>query len=117
MWLYGNADSLSAAVRNLVENALRHGGAPVRISAIERDGNVELTVSDSGPGLPAVSTDQIFERFYRADAARANTGGTGLGLAIVRWITELHGGHVSASNDGPPGAPSGATFLVALPCG
>jgi signal transduction histidine kinase len=87
----------------------------VRISAIERNRRVELTVSDSGPGLPGVSTDQVFERFYRADAARANTGGTGLGLAIVRWITELHGGHVSASNIGPPGAPCGASFLVTLP--
>jgi signal transduction histidine kinase len=111
----GDPERLHQVVFNLVENALRHGGAPVRISAIERERRVELTVSDSGPGLPGVSIDQVFERFYRADAARANTGGTGLGLAIVRWITELHGGHVSASNIGPPGTPCGAAFLVALP--
>lgn len=111
------ADSarLHQVVCNLVENALRHGRGPVRISVIERARTVELTVSDSGSGLPGVSTDQVFERFYRADAARANTGGTGLGLAIVRWITELHGGHVSASNTGPPDAPSGASFLITLP--
>jgi signal transduction histidine kinase len=106
---------LHQVVLNLLENAIRHGRTPVRVDARQVANEVHVAVSDSGPGLPIGGTEQVFERFYRADATGSNDGGSGLGLAIVRWITELHGGRVSASNLGPPESPTGASFVIALP--
>jgi signal transduction histidine kinase len=108
-------ERLHQVVLNLLDNASRHGTGAIRLVADRIGSEVVISISDNGPGLPAGSVDQVFERFYRADAARANTGGTGLGLAIVRWITELHGGRVTASSLGPHQAPTGAAFTVALP--
>jgi two-component system OmpR family sensor kinase len=76
------------------------------------DGAVVLEVADSGPGLTQEQVDRVFERFYRADAARTRkTGGTGLGLAIVAALSAAHGGTVSV--DTRPG--EGATFRITLP--
>jgi signal transduction histidine kinase len=74
--------------------------------------NAVITVADNGPGFAPEHRDRIFDRFYRTDGARTRvSGGTGLGLAIARWITETHGGTISA--DSVPG--EGATFTVRLP--
>jgi signal transduction histidine kinase len=73
---------------------------------------VELTVQDTGVGIPAADLPHVFERFYRADPARArDPGGTGLGLCIARWIAEQHGGELTlASEQGV-----GTTVTVRLP--
>jgi two-component system phosphate regulon sensor histidine kinase PhoR len=100
-------------VRNLVENAISYAGerADVRLDAARRDGRVEITVSDSGPGIPPADLTRVFERFYRVDKARSHPGGVGLGLAIVKHLVELHGGAAIVENR-PEG---GARFTIALP--
>ena len=100
-------------VANLVRNALLHGGpaARVRISAERAGDAVRLAVSDDGPGIDAAHLPHVFDRFYRADAARGRgTGGSGLGLAIVKQLVELHGGRVTVEST--PGR--GTTFRLAF---
>jgi heavy metal sensor kinase len=89
--LHADPVRLEQALGNLVDNALRHGAGAVTLSARAADGAVELAVADAGPGFDADFARRAFERFSRADAARAR-GGSGLGLAIVRAIAEAHGG-------------------------
>ncbi len=101
---------LEQALTNLVDNALRHGDGEVRLTAGAGDGTVELRVTDEGPGFPSEFIGRAFERFSRADSARAR-GGTGLGLAIVDAIARAHGGEAQARNR--PGG--GAEVWVALP--
>jgi len=91
---------ITQAVRNLLDNALKHtasGSIVVTLDTV--DGWRRVTVSDTGAGIPEKDLPNIFERFYRADEARAaSTGGAGLGLAIVRRIVEDHGGRVFAAS-------------------
>lgn len=93
------ADSmlLRQALSNLLANALRYTarGGLITLAAEERDQHVVLSVTDSGSGIAAQHLPFLFDRFYRADAARGGADGTGLGLAVVRSIAQLHGGHVS----------------------
>ncbi|MEW1615719.1 MULTISPECIES: HAMP domain-containing sensor histidine kinase [unclassified Streptomyces] len=103
-------------VANLVGNALRHGGAPVTVtlSTRTRPGAGPLLVvevQDSGPGIGPEVLPHIFDRFYKADAARTRSAGSGLGLAITRENVRLHGGTVRAEN--LPGG--GALFTVEMP--
>ena len=87
--------------------------ADIRLQASRRDGNIVITVADSGPGIPPDDLTRVFERFYRVDKSRSRPGGTGLGLAIVKHLAELHGGKAAAEN-----APSGgAVFTITLPVG
>ncbi len=110
----GDAAQLHDALRNLVANASTYApeGTTIRIGAAAgRDGRVELSVTDQGPGIPEADLARVFERFYRVDKSRArDPGGTGLGLAIVKHIVELHGGRVRAENL-PEG---GAVFTMEL---
>jgi two-component system, OmpR family, sensor kinase len=111
-----NADPnrLTQVLRNLVRNAVAHTepGDRIVLSARARDGRLEITVSDSGRGIPPDQLEHIFERFYRADASRPrDSGGSGLGLAIARAIVEAHGGRIRAESS--PG--KGATFGIELP--
>ena len=99
------------AIGNLVDNALVHGAGTVRLSAVRRDGRVELHVADDGPGFPAGFAARAFDRFSRADEARPRSG-SGLGLAIVRSIAEAHGGEAGVSPD--PGA---SDVWLSLPAG
>jgi signal transduction histidine kinase len=85
----GDAKLLRHLVRNLLENASRHGAPPVIVRVEPLEKNVQLDVMDHGPGIQAADRDRIFEPFYRA---RRDTAGTGLGLALVRRIARLHGG-------------------------
>jgi signal transduction histidine kinase len=87
---------LEQALGNLVDNALRHGGGDVNLSARAEDGTVELHVTDEGPGIPEAFLGQAFERFSRADGAHRQ--GAGLGLAIAMTIAEAHGGTANAAN-------------------
>ena len=104
---------LHDVLRNLVENANNYtpDGADIRIATTAGPGQVTLTVSDSGPGIPPDDLSRVFERFYRVDKSRSRPGGTGLGLAIVKHLVELHGGSVRAENR----AEGGARFVVTLP--
>jgi signal transduction histidine kinase len=86
------------ALRNVVDNAVKAGG-PVTIAVWRRDGLAGLSVTDSGPGVPAGERERIFERFARLDAARGR-GGSGLGLAIARELLERSGGTIAVDADG-----------------
>jgi len=107
VWVKGHAEALFRAVRNLVENGLRHaprgGSVEVDVSA---DGVVR--VLDDGPGVPEAERESIFRRFWRRDRARAES--RGLGLAIVARVAETHGGSVTVANR--PGG--GAVFALRL---
>jgi two-component system, OmpR family, sensor kinase len=109
-----DADRLRQAVDNLIENALRVApdGSAIRLGAARRDGRLAISVTDSGPGFLPEFLPHAFERFHRADTARARRdGGAGLGLAIVKAIAEGHGGHAEAANR-PDG---GAVVRLVLP--
>jgi two-component system OmpR family sensor kinase len=99
----GDRLRLEQALTGMVDNALRYGGGAVRLWARPNGDHVELHVSDRGPGFPDDFIPRAFERFSRADAARAR-GGTGLGLAIVDTIARAHGGRAGAANDPDGGA-------------
>lgn len=90
----GDTALLEALIRNLTENAVRHGGAGanVRVAVTARDGRALLTVEDDGPGVSPEVLDQLGRRFFRGPETRVT--GTGLGLSIVLRIAELHGGSV-----------------------
>jgi signal transduction histidine kinase len=116
--VHANVDAgrIGQVLRNLLANAITHtpAGGDVRVSAELRDGAAWLEVRDSGVGLTPEQQAHVFDRFWRADAARARDGdhaGSGLGLAIVRQLVALHGGDVRVAS--APGA--GATFRVSLP--
>jgi two-component system sensor histidine kinase MtrB len=103
-------------VANLVGNARRHGAPPVTVRASIQAGlaggrELVLQVRDHGPGLPAGAIGHVFDRFYKADSARARSEGSGLGLAIAQENARLHGGRIDAAND-PDG---GAVFTARLP--
>ncbi len=91
--LEGDTRLLRRLVRNLVENAIKHGAAPVAVWVGRDEGKVILKVSDQGPGVSADLAEQVFEPFHRG-ASRGRVGGSGLGLALVRSIAEQHGGTV-----------------------
>jgi signal transduction histidine kinase len=95
---------LRVVVENLLENAIRYAGdgAHVEVTARRRRGRVVLRVVDDGPGVADEDLPRIFERFYRADRARASRG-TGLGLAIVKHVVTSAGGAVEARNARPHG--------------
>jgi len=130
---------IEQVLRNLISNALRHTptNGTIRVEAKELRGTLGnwgelgedqvspsssesprvpallLSVTDSGPGIPPEDRERVFERFWRADKARARAeGGTGLGLAIARQLVEAHGGRIWTA-PGPGGR--GATFAFVLP--
>ncbi|MBE1878232.1 sensor histidine kinase [Myceligenerans pegani] len=102
---------IDVVVANLVGNALRHGRQPVRVGVCASADTLRIEVSDRGPGLPDDVIGHVFDRFYKADAARVRSGGSGLGLAIARENARLHGGDLTAGNDDG----GGARFVLTLP--
>jgi len=107
-------DRIRQVLVNLLTNAHEYcpQGAAISLKAERRDAEVQLVVSDDGPGMPGDQLDHIFERFTRGDAGLTqHVGGTGLGLAISKSLVELHGGTIEASSS--PG--HGSTFCVRLP--
>ena len=106
--------SVRTLLENLLSNALKYGGhgGRVTIAAQTSGSDVEITVRDRGPGIPAGEVSRIFEAFYRGSgAASSRAPGSGLGLALVRRIAERYGGRVDVESE--PGL--GATFRVTLP--
>jgi two-component system, OmpR family, sensor histidine kinase BaeS len=96
-------------IENLVANALRHtpSGGAVAVQTAGDDGAIELTVSDTGPGIPEDQLAAVFDRYTRSH----DSGGSGLGLAIARSLVEAHGGVIQAER----GAAGGTTIRVRLP--
>jgi two-component system OmpR family sensor kinase/two-component system sensor histidine kinase BaeS len=112
----GDADRLTQVLNNLIQNALTHtpDGGAVTVSLRQTDTRAEISVQDTGGGIPKDAQAHIFDRFYRVEAARDRaSGGAGLGLAIVKVIVELHHGTVTVSSDGAAG--KGTLFTVSLP--
>lgn len=110
----GSRSDLGLAVRNLIDNALRHTspGGEVRVVTGETATAATLAVIDNGEGIATRELSRIFERFYRVDSARSRaTGGTGLGLAIVRHVVESHGGSIEVKS----ALGEGSTFSISLP--
>ncbi|MFF2749249.1 sensor histidine kinase [Kitasatospora sp. NPDC058048] len=109
----GDEHRLSQVVANLLANARTHTppGSEVRLCLERTDGQVELSVTDDGPGIAPELADRVFERFVRGDRARSRaTGSTGLGLAIVRAVVGAHGGTVAVAS-----RPGRTVFTVRLP--
>ena len=111
--LSGSPRLLRRLMRNLLENAQRHGAGDVVLHLNLSGEGAELRVSDRGPGVPPAERERIFEPFHRLPGASEREGGVGLGLALVRSIAQRHGGRVHCE-DRPGG---GASFVVWLPWG
>jgi signal transduction histidine kinase len=112
----GDPERVHQVVANLLENAVRHSprGGMVEVRAHRSPEGVTIEVVDEGPGIPEAEQDRVFERFYRADSARASRdGGAGLGLAIAQWIVDLHGGEIHPERR----EPHGCRMVVTLPGG
>jgi signal transduction histidine kinase len=100
--ILGDKELLTQMIANLLDNALQHTARGVRIEIVgkrTRDG-ISLSLADNGPGVTPQELEAIFQRFYRADAARASAG-SGLGLSLVTAIAEMHGLECRASDNGP----------------
>jgi two-component system, OmpR family, phosphate regulon sensor histidine kinase PhoR len=112
--LKGDARALQEILLNLLDNAIRYSspGGRIKVSAEIAGMEMMLSVSDAGIGIPKADQDRIFERFYRADAARSReSGGTGLGLSITKHLIEAHGGRIKVESE----VGRGSTFYVFLP--
>lgn len=109
----GDRRRLDRVVVNLLENADRYGGGPVRVAVTRSGGRARIEVDDAGPGVPEELREQVFERFTRGSRAgrRGDDTGSGLGLALVALHVDRHGGSVHVE-DRPGG---GARFVVDLP--
>jgi signal transduction histidine kinase len=107
-----DAAALHVALRNLLENAVRHGGGQqITVRASKQGATVEFAVEDRGPGIAPADLPHLFEPFYRGAASRAEQRkGSGLGLALVDRVARAHGGSVRAEN-----VPGGARFTLTLP--
>jgi signal transduction histidine kinase len=94
----GDEALLHAAVRNLIDNAVRHGrsGGEVELRVTVEDGRVALSILDRGPGMPEALIDRAGERFFRVPGTSVD--GAGLGLSLVRRIADLHGGALIIAN-------------------
>ena len=107
----GDRGRLEQALQNLAANALRYAprGSSIELRARPIRGGIAVTVTDRGPGIPPEHLPHIFDRFYKGDAARTQTGGSGLGLSIVKAIVERHGGTISVESQ-----PGKTVFAVIL---
>jgi signal transduction histidine kinase len=101
VWVKGNPEMLSRAIRNLAENAINHT-APGSAVEFVVDTTGTISVLDHGPGIPEQERDLIFRRFWRRDRTKA--GSTGLGLSIVQRIAELHSATITVESRSPRGA-------------
>jgi signal transduction histidine kinase len=105
---------INQVINNLMQNAFQHTpkGGNIILALNCPEASFEITLRDTGPGIPPETIPYIFERFYRGDHARASDkGGSGIGLTIARRLVEAHGGTLSAENH-PEG---GAIFTISLP--
>src|SRR5262249_5158286 len=111
--VFGDADAITLALRNLVDNGLKYSPANecVEVSWNRKDGRVSISVTDHGPGIPKEEQEAVFQKFVRGRSAiQASIKGTGVGLAMVRHILTAHGGKIRLESE--PGR--GATFTIEL---
>jgi len=111
--LVADPDRIEQAIENLVGNALRYtpSGGTISLRATQAGGTAHLSVSDTGRGIAAEHLWHVFDRFYKADAARAEeSSGSGLGLSITKAIIERHGGTIRVTSQ-----PGETTFTILLP--
>jgi two-component system, OmpR family, sensor histidine kinase SenX3 len=112
--VFGNKEMLTAAVKNLIENAISYSdsGSQVGIGCSAKDSLAEIVVTDSGAGISPENQERVFERFYRVDPSRSReTGGTGLGLSIVKHVAKIHRGDVKLFSQ----LGVGSTFTLRIP--
>ena len=89
---------LKRALRNVIENASRYGGA-AEVTLTQPGGEAVVTITDSGPGIPEDMLEKVFDPFVRLESSRSrDTGGSGLGLSIARTIIQAHGGRITLAN-------------------
>jgi two-component system sensor histidine kinase MprB len=112
VWVSGRPAALQRAVLNLIDNAGKWSPAdqPVQVRLRAEDASAVLEVDDAGPGIDAADVPRVFDRFYRADSARALPG-SGLGLSIVQRVVDAHGGRATVARS----ARGGALLRVDLP--
>jgi two-component system sensor histidine kinase MprB len=112
VWVSGRPAGLQRAVLNLIDNAGKWSPAdqPVQVRLLAEGASAVLEVDDAGPGIDAADVPRVFDRFYRADSARALPG-SGLGLSIVQRVVDAHGGRVTVARS----ARGGALLRVSLP--
>jgi two-component system sensor histidine kinase ResE len=114
LWALADPNRLTQVLTNLVRNGITHtpqGGAVAVQAGEGGPDHVEITVSDTGVGIPPEELPRIFERFYRSDASRTrDSGGFGLGLAIAKDLVEAMGGSIGVTSD----VGLGTTFRVTL---
>jgi len=109
--VHGDVRQLRRVLAQLLGNAVRHGDPPLRVVTRRTGGEVELVVSDRGPGVPAGLEESVFEPFRQGPLRDAHSPGTGIGLALVARFVAAHGGHAWVDT-APEG---GAAFHVRLP--
>jgi PAS domain S-box-containing protein len=112
--LYGDKEYLKKALTNLLSNAVKFNkdGGEVSIEAIRRGGHIEISVTDTGIGIPKEHLDKIFEKFYRVETGTSRRyKGTGIGLAIVKKAIEAHGGSIKVESK----VGEGSKFIITLP--
>jgi two-component system phosphate regulon sensor histidine kinase PhoR len=110
----GDRQELEVALKNLLENAIHYTGeeGKITVAAAQKEGTVEISVADTGIGIPSQDLGRIFERFYRVEKSRSKEeGGTGLGLSIVKHIAEAHGGRVEVESE----VGNGSRFTLVVP--
>jgi len=114
----GDEPLVRRMVLNLLHNAIKYTpkGGQVRVSVNENRQHCEVTIRDTGPGIPREAQPHIFDRFFRVDKARSrdeslNGSGAGLGLSIAKWVAELHGGGIRLNHSDA----GGTTFVITLP--
>jgi len=109
-----DAGKITQVLENLLDNGIKYTPPRSTITLASRltAEEVEIRVSDNGPGIPAQDLPRIFERFYRVDKGRSRErGGTGLGLSIAKHIVQLHGGRIGAESE----VGKGTTVFFTLP--
>ena len=114
MQIQADRARLATALSNLIDNAIHYNkpGGQIRISAERHNGALNLSVTDTGNGIPSEELHRIFERFYRVDKSRTReSGGTGLGLSIVKHAIESQGGAINVTSR----IGAGSTFTIHLP--
>jgi two-component system OmpR family sensor kinase len=117
--LLGDGDRLAQVVTNLVDNAMKFTpvNGQVTLSTVNTGAEMEISVTDTGPGVPQEALARIFDRFYQVDPSRAGgetaagRRGAGLGLAIVQEIVQVHGGRIGVRSE----VGRGTTFVIHLP--
>ncbi|WJV46582.1 sensor histidine kinase [Streptomyces flavofungini] len=102
---------LDVILANLIGNALKHGGSPVKVSVRLDGDSLVISVKDGGPGIPEDVLPHVFDRFYKASASRPRSEGSGLGLSIALENAHVHGGEITAANS----SDGGAVFTLRLP--